>query len=77
MFCILKRKKYKKHILLNSHSEKLVLFLMISNGEKNWHHLAVKKLSTLLRGIVLKHNDDLYCPSCLHSFRKKNKLFVM
>ena len=53
MFCILKRKKYKKHILLiNSHSEKLVLFLMISNREKNWHHLAVKKLSTLLRGIV-------------------------
>ena len=51
MFCILKRKKYKKHILLNSHSE-LVLFLMISNREKNWHHLAVKKLSTLLKGIV-------------------------
>ena len=27
---------------------------MTSNGEKQWHHLAVKKLSALLRGITSK-----------------------
>ena len=30
---------------------------MISNGEE-WHYLAVKKLSELLRGIMSKHHGD-------------------
>ena len=55
---------------------------MISNGEKlrgakseaQWHYLVVKKLSALLRGFTSKNNGDLYCLSCLHSFRTKNKL---
>ena len=47
---------------------------MIQNEEKDgWHYLAVKKLSTLLRGITLKHGD-FYCLNCLHSFRTESKL---
>ena len=46
---------------------------MTPNGEKLWHYLAVKKLSTLLRGITLKNYGDFYCLNCLYSFRK-NKL---
>ena len=42
---------------------------MIPNKEKEgWHYLAVKKLSTLLRGITSKHHGDFYCLNCLHSF---------
>ena len=33
---------------------------MITDGKK-WHYLAVKKLSTLLKGITSKRNGDLYC----------------
>ena len=39
----------------NSNCEKLVILLMISNGEKLWHYLAAKILSALLRGIASKH----------------------
>ena len=41
---------------------------MISNGEKQWHYLAVKKLRALLTGITFKHHGDFYCLNCLHSF---------
>ena len=67
----------------NLNCEKQVIFLMVSNGEKRkakskgqqlWHYLAVKKLSTLLRGTMSKHYDDFYCLKCLHSLRTKNKL---
>ena len=55
---------------------------MIPNGEerkakskgRQWHYLAVKELSALLRGITSKHYGDFYCLNCLHSFRSKNKL---
>ena len=46
---------------------------MISNREI-WHYLAVKKLSSLLRGTTSKDNADFYCLNCLQSFRTKNKL---
>ena len=43
---------------------------MIQNEEKGgWHSLAVKNLSTLLRGTTSKHHGDFYCLNCLHSFR--------
>ena len=48
---------------------------MISNGE-NWHYLAVKSLSRLLRGISSNHNGDYYCLNCFHSYRTENKLNV-
>ena len=47
---------------------------MISNGEKQRHYLAVKKLSALLREITSKNNVDFYCLNSFHSFRTKKKL---
>ena len=46
---------------------------MISDGGK-WHYVAVKKISTLLREITSKNNENFYCLNCLHSFITKNKL---
>ena len=47
---------------------------MIPNEEKEGqHYLAVKKLSTLVRGITSKYHGDSYCLNCLHSFRTENK----
>ena len=50
-----------------------IILLMISNG-KNWHYLAVKSLSRLLRGVSSNHNSDYYCLNCFHSYRTENKL---
>ena len=48
---------------------------MISKKEKEgWHYLVVKKLSTLLRVLTLKHHGDFYYLNCIHFFRKENKL---
>ena len=58
----------------NSSHEKQAILLMISNGGKQWHYLAVKKLSALLRAITSKHYGDFYCLNFFHSFRTKNKL---
>ena len=59
----------------NSNCEKQIIILININDEKeSWHYLAVKKLSTLLHGITLKHKSGFYCLNCLHSFRTKNKL---
>ena len=46
---------------------------MIPDGEE-WHYLAVKKLSALLRRVTSKHNSDFYCLNPLHSFATKKKL---
>ena len=50
-----------------------IILLMISNSE-NWHYLAVKSLSRLLRGITSNHDGDYYCLNCFHSYRTENKL---
>ena len=50
-----------------------IILLMISNGE-NWHYLAVKILSRLLRGISSNHDGDYYWLNCFHSYRTENKL---
>ena len=52
-----------------------IILLMISNGG-NWHYLAVKSLSRLLRGISSNHNSDYYCLNCFNSYRTENKLNV-
>ena len=49
--------KKKKHILVGAPKhgvdlEKLVILLMISNGEKQWDYLELKKLLALLRGVT-------------------------
>ena len=41
-----------------SQNEKKVILLMIPNREE-WHYIAVKKLSVLLRGRTSKNNGDL------------------
>ena len=52
--------------------EKQIILYMISNG-KRWHYLALIKLSSLLRGITSKRNDNFYCLNCSYLFRTKNK----
>ena len=59
---------------------KIVKKQVISNGkgceaksEGQWHYLAVKKLSALLRGITSKHHGDFCCLNCLNSFATENK----
>ena len=52
---------------------------MITNEEKEglWNYIAVKKLSTLLRGITSKHHGDFYCLNCLHFLEQKINLNLM
>ena len=50
-----------------------IIVLMISNGE-NWHYLAAKSLSRLLRSITSNHDGDYYCLNCFHSYGTENKL---
>ena len=54
MLCMLKKKKiYSGYVSkYNSNREKQVVLLMISNGEKQWHYLAVKKTI----GIIKRNN---------------------
>ena len=56
----------------NPNCEKQGILLMIPNGEE-WHYLAAKKLSALLRGITSKHQGDFYGLNILHSFPTENK----
>ena len=45
-----------------------------SDGVKNWHYLAVKSLSRLLRGITSNYNGDFYCLNCFYSHITKKRL---
>ena len=47
---------------------------MITDKTSNWHYLAIKNKSGLLRGITSNHNGDFCCLNCLHSYRTKSKL---
>ena len=47
---------------------------MITNDDKNWHYLAVKSISRLLRGITSNHDGDFYCLNCFHSYTTKKRL---
>ena len=49
------------------------ILLMINDGEK-WHYIALKKLSTLLRGITSKHIGDIYCLISFHAYCTEDKL---
>ena len=66
------RPAYKsKH---NNERDTQVNLLMITDGTSNWHYLAVKSISGLLRGITSNHNGDFYCLNCFHSYTTENKL---
>ena len=58
----------------NNERNNQVNLLMITDGTNNWHYLAIKNISGLLRGITSNHNGDFYCLNCLHSYRTKSKL---
>ena len=45
---------------------------MITYGTTNWHYLAIKNISGLLRGIMSNHNGDFYCLNCFHIEQKEN-----
>ena len=81
IFCVLKKKKTCSAYIskINSNYEKQITLLMITNEEKEglWHYIAVKKLSTLLRGITSKHHGDFYCLNCLHFLEQKINLNLM
>ena len=47
---------------------------MITDGTGNWHCLAVKIISGLLRGITSNHNGDFYCLNCFHPYTTEKKL---
>ena len=52
----------------NSVCKDKVDILMIIDSKK-WHDLAVKKLSTLLRGITTNQDDDYCCINCRYLIR--------
>ena len=65
------RHAYKsKH---NLKGENQVILLMTTDDEK-WQYLAVKKLSTLLKGKTSKYKGDFYCLNCFNSYSTKEKL---
>ena len=66
-----KEKIYPACISKKTHFMKKIILLMISNREKLWHYLAVKKLSALLRGIDSKHHGDFYCLNYLYFLATK------
>ena len=47
---------------------------MITDDEINWHHLAIKSIPGLLRGVTSKHDGDFYCLDCSSSYTSERKL---
>ena len=68
-----KEKTFPAYISNHNSTRQKIILLMVPNREKEvWHYLAVKKLSTLLKGLTSKYHGDFYCFNCLHSFRTEN-----
>ena len=68
-------KKEICHAYISEYNHKCknqVILLMITDAGKRWHNLAVRSLSTLLRGISSSNNGD--CLNCFHSYHTLNKL---
>ena len=58
----------------NNERDTQVNLLMITDGTSNWHYLAGKSISGLLRGITSNHNGDIYCLNCFHPYTTEKKL---
>ena len=58
----------------NNERDDQVNLLMITDGTGNWHYLAVKSISGLLRRITSNHNGDFYCLNCFHPYTTERKL---
>ena len=68
-----KEKTFPAYISNHNSTRQKIILLMVPNREKEvWHYLAVKELSTLLKGLTSKYHGDFYCLNCLHSFRTEN-----
>ena len=61
----------------NNERDIQVNLLMITDNYKDWHYLAVKSISGLLKGITSKHNGDFYCLNCFHSYTTEKNLKSM
>ena len=64
-------KEQIRHAYISKHNNERVTqvnLLMITDGTSNWHYLAVKSISGLLRGITSNHNGDFYCFNYFHSY---------
>ena len=70
MFCRLKKKK--KILLIFQNITLIVKNKAKSEGRRQWHYLAFKKLSALLIGITSKHHGDFFSLNWFHSFAAKN-----
>ena len=55
----------------NDERDNQVNLLMVTDETGNWHYLAVKSISGLLRGITSNHNGDFICLNCFHSYTTK------
>ena len=51
-----------------------VVLLMITDGNNNWHYLAVKNMPGLLRGITSNRDEDFPCLNCFHPYTIEQKL---
>ena len=51
--------------------------LMITDGTGNWHYLAIKSISGLLKEVTSKHNGDFYCLNCFNLIQQKRNLGSM
>ena len=58
----------------NDERDSQVNLLMITDCRTNWHYLAIKNISGLLRGITSNHNGDFYCLNSFYSYTSKRKL---
>ena len=56
----------------NNERDSQVNLLRITDGTTNWHYLAIKDISGLLRGVTSNHDGDFYCLNCFHSYTAKN-----
>ena len=50
-----------------------VILLIITDSDNNWHYLAVKNISRLLRGITSNHNGDFYCVNCFLAYTTEKR----
>ena len=50
-----------------------VNLLMITDRTNNWHYLAVKSISGLMRRITSDHNGDFHCLNCFHPYTTEKK----
>ena len=58
----------------NSKRNNRVILLMVTDGTNNWHYLAVKIISGLLRGRTSNNNGNFCCLNCFHRIERKEKL---